>query len=182
MAKTVAVLVGSVDPDSLNRRLAKAMMKGAPDSLEFVEVPIAQLPFYMSAYDTAPTPEGQQAREIVSRADGVLLITPEYNRSMPAVLKNAIDWLSRPKGHSAFAGKPVLIAGATGGAIGTAVAQSQARSILPMMGAIVMGTPELYLTLQKGDFATDGTAKTPGTQDFLTSAMADFAAFIARLG
>ncbi len=177
----IAVLVGSVSPDSLNRRLAKAMMLAAPETLEFVEVPIEDLPYYHSGYDDNPTEVGGNARELVQSADGVLLVTPEYNRAMPAVLKNAIDWLSRPKGKSAFAGKPTLIAGASAGAIGTAVAQSEARSILPITGALIMGTPELYIGISKDQFDDEGVATKEGTQDFLASAMDDFAEFIEKL-
>ncbi len=180
MSKRVAVLVGSVDPDSLNRRLARALEVAAPESLEFVEVPLGELPFYQPGYDQNPTDEGVMVRELVREADAIVIVTPEYNRSMPAVLKNALDWLSRPRGRSAVAGKPVLVAGATGGAVGTAVAQAQARSILPMMGAILLGTPELYIQISKDQFDASGAATKEGTQAFLEAAMSDFAAFIQK--
>ncbi len=181
MTKKVAVLIGSVSPNSLNRKLARAMELAAPDSLEFVEVPIEGLPFYYSGYDKNPTESGQEARDLVSAADAVLVVTPEYNRSMPAVLKNALDWLSRPFGGSALAGKPALIAGASPGGIATAVAQSQARSILPMIGAFVMGQPELYISISQDQFDEEGRATKEGTQEFLSSALEKFSAFVDKL-
>lgn len=181
MTYKVAALVGSVDPDSLNRRLAKAMELAAPDTLEFVEVPIDNLPFYQSKYDREPTTEGQHVRETVRSADAVLIVTPEYNRSMPAVLKNALDWLSRPVGQSTLIDKPVLIAGASPGVIGTAVAQSQVRSIVPMLGGVIFGRPELYIQISKDQFAADGTASKEGTQDFLAKAMQGFANSVQKL-
>ena len=181
MSYKVAVLVGSVDPDSLNRRLAKAMELAAPDSLEFVEVPIDELPFYQSKYDREPTEGGSRARELVKSSDAVLIVTPEYNRSMPAVLKNALDWLSRPIGESAFMDKPVLIAGASGGAIGTAAAQAQVRSVVPMLGGVIFGSPELYIQITKDQFAEDGTAAKEGTQDFLATAMEKFAGAVEKM-
>lgn len=181
MSKKIAVLVGSVDPDSLNMRLAKAMELGAPEDVEFVYAPIGDLEFYQRGYDTEPTEAGKKVRDIVSEADGVLVVTPEYNRSMPGVLKNALDWLSRPGGNGALRDKPMLIAGASGGGIGTAVAQSQVRAIVPMIGVNVMGTPELYIQITKNDFAEDGEATTQGTQDFLASSVAKFSDFIDRL-
>lgn len=180
--KNIAVLVGSADPDSLNLRVAKAMQLAAPEGLSLFVVPIAHLPFYQPAFDQNPPEMAGELRGAVTVADGVIMISPEYNRSFTAVLKNAIDWLSRPPRQGALVGKPVMIAGATPGNVGTAVAQSHLRSVLPMMGVRLMGTPELYLKLSKADFDRNGVVTTPGTQEFLTSALEQFATFIDQVG
>lgn len=181
MVYKIAYMVGSADPNSLNRRLANAMILGSPRELEFVEIPLIELPFYQPAYDDDPTVEGIRARSIAAQADGILIVTPEYNRSIPAVLKNGLDWLSRPRAGAALAGKPVMIAGASPGPSGTATAQSQLRSILPTLGVNIMGTPELYIQIGSEDFAQDGSATTQGTQKFLSQAMQKFAGFVERI-
>ncbi len=182
MTKTkIALIVGSADPDSLNLRLGRALILAAPDNFEIQLVPIVDLPFYQPAYDQDAPASGTNVREMVSHADGVIFVTPEYNRAIPGVLKNAIDWISRPPGKSALRQKPTMIAGASPGSSGTATAQSELRSILPVLGGIVKGQPELYLSLTKADFDEAGAATTPGTQKFLETAMANFGKFVNKI-
>lgn len=179
MTNTVAYLVGSASEDSLNRRLARALEVAAPSSMAFVEVPIADLPFYRPELDREFPEIGARLKETVEGADGVLLVTPEYNRGVPAVLRNALDWLSRPMGLNSLTGKPVMIAGATPGAVGTAVAQFELRSVLGFLGAHLMGQPELYIRIRKEQFDEQGRATTPGTQELLERAMGTFEAHLA---
>lgn len=179
MTHTVACLVGSASEDSLNRRLVRAMELAAPSSMRLVEVRIADLPFYRPELDREFPEIGSRLKETVEGADGVLLVTPEYNRGVPAVLRNALDWLSRPMGLNSLTGKPVMIAGATPGAVGTAVAQFELRSVLGFLNAHLMGQPELYIRIRKEQFDEDGRAATPGTQELLERAMGAFEAHLS---
>lgn len=179
MTHTVAYLVGSASEDSLNRRLAHALFAAAPSSMEFVEAPIVDLPFYRPELDREFPEIGARLKETVEGADGVILVTPEYNRGVPAVLRNALDWLSRPMGLNSLTGKPVMIAGATPGAVGTAVAQSELRTVLGFLNAHLMGQPELYIRIRKEQFDESGRATTPGTQELLERAMGAFEAHLA---
>jgi chromate reductase len=152
----VAVFVGSVRPTSSNLKLAKALEKLAVGRLAFNYVRIDNLPFYDDALWNDPPTEVLRLKREIAEADAVLFVTPEYNRSIPGILKNAIDWPSRPYGDGVWTGKPVAIAGATGGVSGTAAAQSHLRSILPMTGAALMGTPEIYFQSRPGAIDDDG--------------------------
>ena len=175
MTHTVAVVIGSASQDSLNRRLARPLELAAPDSLQFVEAEIADLPFYRPEYDADYPEVGTRLKQVVESADALLVVTPEYNRSVPAVLKNALEWLSRPKGTGTLAGKPAMIAGATPGAVGTAAAQAQLRSVLSHLDVRLLGQPELYVQITKQQFDDEGRATREGTQDFLATAMRSFA-------
>jgi len=146
----VAVFVGSTRPTSSNLILAKALEKLAAGRLEFDYVQIDNLPFYDDALWNDPPAEVLRLKRQISEADAVLFVTPEYNRSIPGILKNAIDWPSRPYGDGVWTNKPAAIAGATGGVSGTAAAQSHLRSILPMTGVALMGTPEIYFQSRPG--------------------------------
>lgn len=99
---TVGYIVGSLSSTSINRILAKALIRLAPDDLSFVEIPIGNLPLYSQDYDADYPPEGRALKEAIAAADAILFVTPEYNRSIPGALKNAIDWASRPWGHNSF--------------------------------------------------------------------------------
>src|SRR5205823_1641104 len=118
MARDVAVLIGSLRKDSLNRKLAHALMEIAPSSLKLEEVPIIDLPLYNPDQDVAPLAPWTALRERIKRAEAVLFVTPEHNRSVPAALKNAIDIASRPYGANAWDGKPAAVVSASPGAIG----------------------------------------------------------------
>ncbi|MGC4077523.1 MAG: NAD(P)H-dependent oxidoreductase [Rubrivivax sp.] len=146
----VAVIVGSARPTSSNLKLAKALEKLAAGKLEFVYPRIDNLPFYDDSLWNDPPAEVLRLKREIADADAVLFVTPEYNRSIPALLKNAIDWPSRPFGDGVWTGKPGAIAGATGGVSGTAAAQAHLRSILPMIGISLMGTPEIYFQSRPG--------------------------------
>jgi chromate reductase, NAD(P)H dehydrogenase (quinone) len=152
----IAVFVGSLQQNSLNKKLAKNLEQLAPEGTEFEYVDISVLPLFNQDLEPDFPKEAQKVKDQVEAADGVLFVTPEYNRSIPGVLKNAIDWGSRPWGYNSFDGKPVGIVGASGGPIGTAVAQSDLRHIGGFLNVKLMGQPELYLTLATGKFGDDG--------------------------
>jgi len=181
MTYTVASIVGSASDDSLNRRLANALELAAPDSLEFVEAPIVELPFYKPEYDADYPPVGRRLKQMVEEADAVLFVTPEYDRSIPAVLKNALEWLSRPFGRNSLADKPVMVAGASGGLTGASVAVVQLRGMLTTFNVHQMSQPEMFIRIRKDQFGPDGRATTEGTQEHFGNVMQLFADYIARL-
>ncbi len=152
----VAVFVGSTRPTSSNLKLAKALEKLAAGKLAFDYIEIGNLPFYDDALWNDPPAEVIRLKREIAAADAVLFVTPEYNRSIPGILKNAIDWPSRPYGDGVWSGKPAAIAGATGGVSGTAAAQAHLRSILPVLGLALMGAPEIYFQSRPGAIDDDG--------------------------
>ncbi len=178
MTHTVAFIVGSTSDDSLNRRLARAFVQAASEDMTFVEAPIDDLPFYKPEYDGEFPESGTRLKKTIADADGVLIITPEYNRMIPGVLKNALDWMSRPYGTNPLEGKPVMIAGASGGMTATAVAQAELRSLLAYFNAHLMSRPELYIRATKADFDESGRITAPGTQDYLAAALSTFDHYI----
>lgn len=137
MARTykIGYFVGSLAKGSINRTLSKALIRHAPDNLEFTEIPIKDLPLYSWDYDQDFPAEGRALKQAIEASDGILFVSPEYNRSIPGGLKNAIDWGSRPWGANSFARKPTGIIGASPGAVGTAVMQSSMRSVLSFLDA-----------------------------------------------
>jgi len=155
MAK-IAVFVGSLQEKSLNKLLAKNLEALAPEGVEFNFTDISVLPLYNQDLEQDYPAEAQAVKDIVEAADGVLFVTPEYNRSIPGVLKNAIDWTSRPWGQNSFNAKPVGIVGATIGPVGTAVAQSDLRHIGGFLNVKLMGQPELYLANATNRFDESG--------------------------
>lgn len=178
---TVGVIVGSVSEPSLNRRVADAVAQLAPGvGLEFRDIPIAHLPFYGAHFDRDFPDEGWAFKRAVESADGLLIVTPEYNRSIPAVLKNAIDWASRPSGQSSLADKPTAVLGASKGAISTAVAQSHLKAVLASLGVALVGRPEAYLRVGDDFFGPDGEIANEGTRDFLTGHLTSLRDLIAR--
>ena len=177
--KTIAVLVGSLRRASINHQYAKALEKLAPDRFTFRFVDM-DLPLYNDDLWADVPAKVATLKETIAAADGVLIVSPEYNRSIPAVTKNAIDWASRPYGHNAWKDKPVAITGASNGAIGTAVAQSQIRSTLVILGTAVMGDPEVYMTLKPDLLDGDYNVTNEGTAKFLTLFLHHFDAWIDR--
>jgi chromate reductase, NAD(P)H dehydrogenase (quinone) len=166
--RTVGVIVGSVSTDSLNRRYAAALQTLAESAeLAFVDIGIGQLPFFGTQYQDDFPPEGLAFKAALEAVDGVLMITPEYNRSIPGVLKNAIDWASRPMGESALPDLPIAVTGASRGVISTAVAQNHLKAILTSQGAAVVGRPEVYLRVTDDTFAADGGFADAQTRQFL---------------
>ncbi len=181
MTHRIGYLVGSLSQDSINRVLSKALVRLAPDDLELVEIPIRDLPLYNRDDENDPVAAVKEFKDAVDGADGILLISPEYNRSIPAALKNAIDWGSRPWGHNSFARKPTGIIGASPGAIGTAVMQSNLRSVLSFLNAPQLNAPEAYITFKPEVFGADGEVKDDGTEKFLAHYMSEYAAFVERV-
>jgi chromate reductase len=177
----VGYLVGSLSSTSINRTLAQALIRVAPDTLEFREIPIRDLPLYSPDFDADYPPEGRALKQAVSSSDAILYVSPEYNRSIPGALKNAIDWGSRPWGTNAFARKPSAIIGASPGGIGTAVMQSSLRSVLAFLDSPQLNAPEAYITFSPEAYGPDGECRDESTRAFLTHFMSEFEAFIQRV-
>jgi chromate reductase len=153
----IAIVVGSLRRDSFNRKLANAITTLAPSDVEFVQLRIDDLPLYNQDDDAAPAEAVKRLKAEVRAANGVLFITPEYNRSVPGVLKNAIDHASRPYGDSAWAGKPAGVIGVSIGAIGTALAQQHLRNTLAYLDMPTLGQPEAFVHAKDGLFNPDGS-------------------------
>ena len=177
----VGYFVGSLATGSINRILSKALLRLAPAELEFHEIPIKNLPLYSSDYDADYPPEGRALKDVIAASDAILFITPEYNRSIPGGLKNAIDWASRPWGQNSFSRKPSAVIGASPGAIGTAVAQQSLRSVLSFCNSPQMNSPEAYIQFKPGLFTEDGEVTEPSTEQFLRTFMEEFHLFITRV-
>ena len=177
----VGYFVGSLAGASINRTLSKALIRLAPRELEFTEIPIRDLPLYSYDYDEDYPPVARELKAAIERSDGILFVTPEYNRSIPGALKNAIDWASRPWGTNSFARKPSAVIGASPGAIGTAVAQQDLRSVLSFCDSPQMNAPEAYITMRPGLIEEDGTVTDPSTEGFLREYMQEFSVFIQRV-
>ena len=177
----VGYLVGSLAAASINRKLAKALIRLAPESLEFTEISFRELPLYSYDYDADFPPVARAFKDAIKGADAILFVTPEYNRSIPGGLKNAIDWASRPYGTNSFARKPSAVIGTSPGAIGTAIAQQSLRSVLGFCNAPQMNAPEAYIQFTPGLITDDGEVTVEGTEQFLRSYMEEFHAFIARV-
>lgn len=153
----IAVIVGSLRKESFNRQLAHALAKLAPAQVQFKEVAIGELPLYNQDADGNEVAVVKQFRDAIRSADAVLFVTPEYNRSMPGVLKNALDQGSRPYGHSVWDGKPAAVIGISVGAIGTALAQQHLRNVLAYLNMPTLGQPEMFLQAKEGFFQADGS-------------------------
>ena len=176
----VAVLVGSIRPNSTNLQFARAIERLAVGRLQFDFIDLGALPFYDETLWDNPPPAVLDMKDRLAAADAVLFVTPEYNRSIPGVLKNAIDWPSRPFGQSVWEGKPAAIVGATGGPIGTAAAQAHLRSILVVLGIALMGRPEVYQTIKPGMIDEDYLITDERTRLFLGKWLDAFVTWIGR--
>ncbi len=183
MAETykIGYFVGSLARGSINRILSKALIQLAPEDLEFTEIPIGDLPLYSYDYDAEFPPEGRALKEAIEGSDGILFVSPEYNRSIPGALKNAIDWGSRPWGTNSFARKPTGIIGASPGSIGTAVMQSSMRAVLSFLDAPQLNAPEAYVKFNPEVFGDDGEVKDESTAAFLRHYMEEYCAFVERV-
>ena len=177
----IGYFVGSLAKGSINRTLANALIRLAPDDLEFTEIPIKDLPLYSYDYDADFPPAGRALKNAIEGSDGILFVSPEYNRSIPGALKNAIDWGSRPWGTNSFARKPTGIIGASPGSIGTAVMQSSMRAVLSFLDAPQLNAPEAYVKFNPAVFADDGTVTDEGTAAFLRHYMEEYGAFVERV-
>ena len=176
---SIAVLVGSLRKESLNAKLAAALARLAPPELSFQRVQIGDLPLYNQDDDASPAPSVVRLKGEVSAAQGVLFVTPEYNRSIPGVLKNAIDHGSRPYGHSVWAGKPAGVAGISPGAPGTSMAQQHLRNMLAYLDMPTLGQPEVFLQYKEGLFdAAGGIGE--ASRGFLQGWMDRYVAFLRR--
>lgn len=177
----VGYFVGSLAKNSLNRRLANALVRLAPEQLALTEIPFADLPLYSSDYDAGFPPVGMAFKEAIAAVDAVLFVTPEYNRSIPGALKNAIDWASRPYGKNSFSRKPSAIIGTSPGKIGTAIAQQHLRSILGYCNSPQMTAIEAYIQYEPGLINDDYEVTNKGTAEFLRNYMVELAGFITRV-
>ena len=187
MTITVGCIVGSNSSRSINRKLVHGLTEiersrrgDDADALDFQPISIGNLPLYDRDLDDRYPPEAVQLKEAILRSDALLIATPEYNRSIPGALKNAIDWASRPYGQSAFRGKPVGIIGASVGAIGTSMAQQHLRNILAYLDAPTLGQPEAFVQFTPDRFADDGTVIDASTRDFLDGWLVAFRTWIER--
>jgi chromate reductase, NAD(P)H dehydrogenase (quinone) len=178
---TVGYLIGSLSSKSINRLLAKALIKLAPPELEFIEIPFRELPIYTPDYDADFPQVARDFKTAITSVDAVLFVTPEYNRSIPGGLKNAIDWASRPYGKNAFSRKPSAVIGASPGAIGTAVAQQHLRSLLSYCNSPQMSAPEAYIQFKQGLVDDDGNVSDASTEAFLRNYMQELHAFVVRV-
>jgi chromate reductase len=177
----VGYLIGSLSSTSINRRLSKALIKLAPSELTLQEITFRDLPLYSPDFDANYPPVARQFKQAISECDAILFITPEYNRSIPGALKNAIDWASRPYGQNAFTRKPTGVIGASIGAIGTALAQQSLRAVLAFCDAPQMTSPEAYIQYKDGLIADDGTVTNDSTREFLQNYMKQFHDFVTRV-
>lgn len=165
--RRIAVLIGSLRADSFNRRLAVALAGMAPPHITFQQLAIHDLPLYNQDEDARmPEPALRLKREIEA-ADALIFVTPEYNRSIPGVLKNAIDWASRPYGKNSFGGKPGAVIGTSIGAIGTAIAQQHLRTVLAYLDVPTLGQPEAFIQFKDGLIDESGHVTNESTAAFL---------------
>jgi len=177
----VGYFVGSLAKGSINRLLSKALVRLAPAGLELVEIPIKDLPLYSYDYDADYPPVAREFKQTIANMDGVLFVTPEYNRSIPGALKNAIDWASRPWGKNSFARKPSGIIGTSPGSIGTAVAQQQLRGVLCFCNSPLMNTMEAYIQFHPGLITEEGTVSDDATAEFLSNYLKELHLHIERV-
>ncbi len=175
----VAVLVGSLRKDSINRKVAKTLIEVAPSSLNPQFVEIGALPLYNQDLEATPPAAWTEFRAQMKAADAVLFVTPEYNRGMPAAMKNAVDVGSRPYGQNVWAGLPGAVVSASPGAIGGFGANHHLRQSLMAVNIAVMPQPEVYLGAADKLFDADGKLANPGTREFLQKFMQSFADWIA---
>jgi chromate reductase len=176
----IAVVVGSLRRDSFNRKLADALTALAPQELSFKQVRIDDLPLYNQDDDSSPAEPVKRLKAEITAAQGVLFVTPEYNRSIPGVLKNAIDHASRPYGQSVWAGKPAGVVGASVGAPGTSMAQQHLRNILAYLDMPTLGQPEVFIHVKDGFFDEGGNLANAGTKAFLQSWMDRYVAWVKK--
>jgi chromate reductase, NAD(P)H dehydrogenase (quinone) len=176
----VAVVVGSNRRESINRKLAHALAGLGGSKLAASFVAIDDLPMYNPDLENPLPPAVERFKNEVERVGALLFVTPEHNRSIPAVLKNAIDWGARPFGRNSWMGKPAAITGASPGAIGTAVAQQHLRQVLGDLGALVMGG-EAYIAFKAGLIDDAHVVTDAATRQFLQNFVDRFAALAARL-
>ena len=175
----LAVIVGSLRKDSFNAKLATALARLAPAEFSFKQVQVGDLPLYNQDEDGTPAAAVTRVKGEIAAAQGLLFVTPEYNRSIPGVLKNAIDHASRPYGKGVWGGKPAGVLGISVGAIGTALAQQHLRNILAYLDVPTLGQPEIFLQAKEGFFDADGNIG-EASRGFLQGWMDRYVAFVKR--
>lgn len=175
----IAVIVGSLRKDSFNRKLANALVTLAPPDFSFTQLDIGDLPLYNQDDDAQQAASAKRLKENIAAAQGLLFVTPEYNRSIPGVLKNAIDHASRPYGQNAWAGKPAGVIGVSIGAIGTALAQQHLRNVLAYLDVPTLGQPEAFVQAKEGLFDSEGNIG-PASKAFLQSWMDKYVAWVKK--
>ncbi|MCX5042375.1 NAD(P)H-dependent oxidoreductase [Aldersonia sp. NBC_00410] len=178
--QNVGLIVGSLRRESINRKLASSIVGLAPDRLKFTEISLAQLPMYNGDLENDRPAPVRRFTDAVRNCDSVFIVMPEFNRSLPAVLKNAIDWGSKPQPENVWLDKPVGMTGISPGAIGTAVGQQHLRQILGVLGAAVVGG-EAYLTNRPELFDPAGMLADSSTEEFLRNYVTRFADFADKL-
>lgn len=175
----IAVIIGSLRQDSFNRKLANAIVRLAPPEFSFKQAQIGDLPLYNQDDDANQAESVKRLKVDIKAAHGLLFVTPEYNRSIPGVLKNAIDHASRPHGQNAWAGKPAGVLGVSLGPIGTAIAQQHLRNILAYLDVPTLGQPEAFIQLKEGLFDEAGNIGTNNKQ-FLQNWMDRYVAWVKK--
>ena len=175
----IAVVVGSLRKDSFNRRLAEAIARLAPAEFSFETLEIGDLPLYNQDHDGQPSDAVKRLKAGIAAAQGLLFVTPEYNRSIPGVLKNAIDHASRPYGQSAWSGKPAGVIGVSVGAIGTALSQQHLRNVLAYLDMPTLGQPEGFIHAKDGLFDADGNVG-EGSRKFLQGWVDTYVAWVRK--
>jgi len=176
----IGYFVGSLSSTSINRELSRVLIRLAPQDLEFTEIPIRDLPLYSQDYDADYPAEANALKAAIRGSDAVLFVTPEYNRSIPGGLKNAIDWASRPWGENAFHVAAAVI-GASIGQIGTALAQQSLRAVLSFCNARQMTAPEAYIKFSPEVFPGNGEVTDESTVAFLTNYLNEFREHVIRV-
>lgn len=175
----IAVIVGSLRGESLNRKLAIAIGKMLPTEFSLQYINIADLPLYNQDHDDKPTESVKKLKNDILAANGLLFVTPEYNRSMPGVLKNALDHASRPYGQSAWKGKPAAVLGVSVGAAGTALAQQHLRNVLAYLDVPTLGQPEMFIHAKDGLFDEQGNIG-PSSKQFFQNWVEQYTAWIKQ--
>jgi chromate reductase len=176
----VGIIIGSLAKGSINRKLAKALVKLASPGLDFREIPIRELPLYTYDYDADFPAPGKAYKQALAEADALLFVTPEYNRGIPGALKNAIDWGSRPKGQNSFARKPSAVIGCSEGKIATAIAQRELHSCLGAVASPQMVSPEAYIQYRPGLIDDEDNVTDESTRAFLEKFLAAFRKYLDR--
>lgn len=176
----VGYIVGSLARGSINRKLAKALVRLAPEGLEFTEIAIRDLPLYNYDYDADFPAPAKTYKQALEASQALLFVTPEYNRSIPGALKNAVDWGSRPKGNNSFVRKPSAIIGTSAGKIATAVAQRELHGLLGAVASPQMVSPEAYIQFTPDLIDDEGKVTDPKTEAFLVKFLGAFKKYLDK--
>lgn len=180
MTVRIGYFVGSLSSQSINRRLTHALLGLAGEDVTFTEIPIRDLPLYDHDLDDDYPPAAVALKKAIGSSDGLLFVTPEYNRSVPGALKNALDWGSRPWGSNSFAGIPAGVIGASVGGTGTSMAQQHLRNVLTYLDTPLLLQPEAFIHFTADRFADDDSIVDESTREFLASWMDAFTSWVRR--